>query len=83
MLDRIRTGKKSEKYNQLMFAERCKIEAYRDEECSISRISRLLERSKSTIFYEIHQDYYNRKYHAQVAQDRSVLKRQGASKFVK
>ncbi len=71
-------GKEAKKYNQLTFAERCKIEVYRGKGYSISRISHLLERSKSTIFYEIRRGYYNGKYHVQVAQDRSVLKRQGA-----
>ena len=71
------------KYNHLTAEERGKIEAYRSERFSISQISKLMERSKSTIFEELRRGKYNGKYHAHIAQNRALRRRQESHKHTK
>ena len=66
-----------------MAEERGKIETYRSEGFSISKISKLMERSKSTIFEELRRGEYNGKYQAHIAQNRAIRRRQESHKYTK
>ena len=71
------------KYKRLTAEERGKIEAYNGEGFSISKISKLMKRSKSTIFDELRRGKYNGKYQAHIAQNRALRRRQESHKHTK
>ena len=75
--------KKESKYKQLSHEERGKIEVCCDLGCSISKIARLLKRSKSTICDEIKRGKYNGKYLAHIAQNRAKKRRSESHKHSK
>ena len=63
------------KYKQLSPEERGKIEAYLTLNYSISKIAKMMKRSKSTISEEIKKRKYNGRYTAKIAKDRSRKRR--------
>lgn len=71
------------KYKQLSSEERGKIEAYLTLNYSISKIAKMMERSKSTISEEIKRGKYNGRYTAKIAQDRSRKRRNESHKHSK
>ena len=70
-----RYDKKPSKYRQLSAAKRGKIEMCLEMNLSISEISKLINRSKSTVSEEIRRERYNRKYRAEIAQKRCQKRR--------
>ena len=75
--------KHSRKYNQLTAEERGKIEVYWHQRFSVSAMAREMNRSKSTIFQEIHRGKYNGKYQAHIAQNRAIKRRKESHKHKK
>ena len=71
------------KYKQLSPEERGNIEAYLRLNCSISKIARMMNRSKSTISAEIKRGKYKGKYTASTAQNKSERRRSKSHKHAK
>ena len=73
----------TKKYKQLSAEDRGKIEAYCTIGYSISKIARLINRSKSTVCEEIKKGKYNGKYTADIAQKRAQKRRKESHKHTK
>ena len=79
----VKRYKKASKYKQLSAAERGKLEAYLSINTSISKVSKLINRSKSTISEEIKRGRYNGKCEANTAHKRDIQRNSNSHKHTK